>query len=369
MKPLFDNPTPAKSAQQGVSLQPDLNVSSTQDLPAVVSSGSTEVATVKPPRITDNQISAIGSTAGAGMAAMSTRILEHVRTSNTGEFGKDLNDMVMLAKGLDPAALQDKGFVSRLFGMATSAKERMLAQFKNVNDQITTLATSLEGKAQLHTKRIGDLEKVYNDNVAYHQTLEQCVVECSNEHALLAADYEIESKKAVGDSFGAQVLADYQRLLDRLEKRKDDLMRAMLLSKQYAPQVRMMQEDARALVSKFDSVKVVTLPAWQNTFTLYVLQLEQKQSVEVLNAVDDATDAALRKSADLLRSNSSAIATSRNRSVVSADTLQHVNNQLIGAVEDVQKIDAEGRARRAAEQPKLLEMEQQLIAAFAPGKR
>lgn len=369
MKPLFDNPTLAKSAQSGVSLQPDLSVSPTQDLPAVVSANTTALAPVKPPRITDNQIAAIGATAGAGMAAMSTRILEHVRTSNTGEFGKELNSLVLLAKGLDPAALQDKGMVSRLFGMASSAKERLLAQFNHVNGQITALASSLSSKALLHTKRIDDLETIYNDNVGYHQALEQSVKQCGSEHELLAADYAVESKKPVGDSFGAQVLADYQRLLDRLEKRSDDLQRAMLLSKQYAPQVRMMQEDARSLVSKFDTVQVVTLPAWQNNFTLYVLQLEQKQAVDVLNAVDDATDAALRKSADQLRENSSAIATSRNRSVVSTDTLLHVNNQLIGTVEDVQKIDAEGRARRAAEQPKLLEMERQLIAAFAPGKR
>lgn len=335
----------------------------------MVSTGSTALVPIKPPRITDKQIAAIGATAGAGMAAMSTRILEHVRTSNTGEFGKDLNALVLLAKGLDPAALQDKGLVSRLFGMASSAKERLLGQFNHVNGQITTLASTLSSKAQLHEKRITDLEAIYNDNVGYHQALEQSVQECVAEHQLLAADYEVESKKPVGDSFGAQVLADYQRLLDRLEKRSDDLQRAMLLSKQYAPQVRMMQEDARSLVSKFDTVQVVTLPAWQNNFTLYVLQLEQKQSVEVLDAVDDATDAALRQGADQLRANSSAIAKSRNRSVVSTETLLHVNNQLIGTVEDVQRIDAEGRARRAAEQPKLVEMEQQLIAAFAPGKR
>lgn len=371
MKPLFDNPTLAKSAQTGISLQPGLNGSSTQDLPAVVSTSTTSLATITPPRITEKQISAIGATAGAGMTAVSSRIVQHVRTSDTGDFGKDLTSLVMLAKGLDPAALQDKdkGMVSRLFGLASSAKERMMAQFTHVDGQITALATSLTSKAQLQAKRIDDLEMLYNDNVGYHDALQEGVRECANEHARLAADYAVESKKKVGDSFGAQVLADYQRLLDSLEKRGDDLQRAMLLSKQFAPQVRLMQDDARALVGKFATVQSVTLPAWQNNFTLYVIQLEQKQSVDVLDAVDDATDAALRKGADQLRANSVAIATSRNRSVVSIETLQHANDQLIGGVEDVQRIDAEGRARRDAERPKLLAMEQQLIAAFAPGKR
>src|SRR5690606_29108009 len=117
----------------------------------------------------------------------------------------------------------------------------------------------------------------------------------------LRKDYGEQSKIAVSDSFGAQRLADHQRLIDRLTKRVDDLRRAMLLAKQSGPQIRISQDNARALVQKFGDIKVVTLPAWKNVFAQYVLQLEQKKTVELLGMVDNATDEALRRGADLLR--------------------------------------------------------------------
>lgn len=351
---------PVAAANPFAMVKPDTTLAATRP-----SGGSL----VSPPPITDDQITAIGADAANALKGVSTELLAQVRATDAAEFGKGLNDLVVMAKGLTPDQLKDQGVMGRIKGLFSTAKERMVSQYASVEKQLDTLTLELDAKAQLHKKRISDLDKLYENNMHYHQALEAAVHTC--QQYLVQVEQAQKQAEAVAraDSFDAQVIADYQRLFQRLEKRISDLQRAMLLSKQVAPQIRMMQEDARSLVGSFGDVKTVTLPAWKNTFSLYVLQQEQKQSAELLAKVSDATDAALRQSADLLRQNSNEIAKARNRDVVSVDTLNHINAQLIGAVEDVKRIDAESRTRRKAESVKLLAMEAELVNSFVPGKR
>ena len=383
MKPLFEPTTLAKSHSTDVVdvtpvtkapepsslslVKQELTPLQSIDFPVVPAQRTT--LTVVAPRVTDDQISEIGANAANALKGVSSQLLGQVRASDTGDFGKGLSDLVGLAKGLSPDQLKDQGLFGKVRGMFFSAKERLVSQYATVEKQIDSLTLELNKKVGLHKKRVGDLEALYTSNFEYHQELDAGVTTCNQVLTTLQADYQTEQAKVIGDSFGAQVLQDYQRLIARVEKRIDDLGRAKMLSKQVAPQIRLMQEDTRALIGKFGDVQAVTLPAWKNTFSLYILQLEQKKSVELLTKIDDATDAALRQSADLLRENSATIATSRNRSVVSIDTLSHIQAQLTGAIEDVKRIDDEGRARRIAEAPKLLAMEAELIKAFAPGQR
>lgn len=366
MKPLFDTATLAKSTVTlPTIIGGDALVKHSQELVPL----STERTAVQPPRISIDAVGEIGAAAAGALKGVSSSLLGQVKASNTGDFGKGLGDLVGLAKGLNPEALQSRGLLGRLRGLVSSAKERLMTQYASVDTQITTLTTDLDKKAQLHRVRIADLESLYLSNFNYHEELDSSVAHCRHLLAQALADYEQEKAKVVGNSFGAQVLNDHQRLIGRIEKRTDDLERAKVLSKQLAPQIRQMQDDTRALIQKFGDVLAVTLPAWRNIFTLYVLQLEQKQAVQLLDSIDDTTNEALRKSADLLRENSVAIAESRNRSVVSIDTLTHVQAQLLGSITDVQRIDGEARKRRQEEAPKLIEMEQELIRTFAPGQR
>ncbi len=370
MKPLFENATVAKTKPTDVvdlTPLPKGALTPVHSLePAAPAAAPLQIV---PPRITEDQVANIGAEAAQALTGVSSSLLGQVKVSNTGEFGQGLNQLVVLAKGLDPDNMKGKGLVGRVVGFMSNTKERLVAQYASVEHQIDALTVQLDGKAALQTQRIGDLETLYTNNFNYHELLHAAQQRCRELAAQVRVDYEHEAGKGVTDGFAAQILGDYQRLIQRLEKRVDDLERAKLLSKQVAPQIRTMQEDARSLVQKFGDVKAVTLPAWKNTFSLYILQLEQKQAVELLNAVDDTTDAALRKGADLLRQNTAAIAESRNRAVVSTETLTHVTRQLVGAAQDVARIDAEAAARRKADEPKLRAMEQELIAAFAPGKR
>jgi uncharacterized protein YaaN involved in tellurite resistance len=97
-----------------------------------------------------------------------------------------------------------------------------------------------------------------------------------------------------------------------------------------------------------------------------VLALESKKGAELVNTVYDATDAAFRMQADQLRENTQQIARAQQRSVVTIETLEHMQTQLLGAVDDALKIADEGRKAREAAQPKLRQLEQGLISRFSP---
>ena len=140
----------------------------------------------------------------------------------------------------------------------------------------------------------------------------------------------------------------------------------MLMATQMVPQIRLSQDNARALTDTFTESST-SIPAWRNVFSLYLLQLEAKQSAAVANAAYDATDAGFRAQADMLLENTEAVARAKQRSLVSLETAQHVQTQLVTAFEKLEQISKEGRQRRKEELPKLQELEREFIARFSHG--
>ena len=365
MKPLFAEKPSAtlntRPAEMSIDLSPVTHAVAPRTAPAP-RAASLPVA----PRITETQIGALGTDAATGLSNIPNRLIASVRAADAGDFGSGLSQLVSLAKGLDPSAKQ-KGLISKVANLFGSAKERMLSQYRTVEQQMDQLMNQLQQKATTHLARIDDLEQMYVANMQYHQQLENAVAKC-DEYLVELRAY-IAAAGAPTDAFAAQQLADVQRMADRADKRGDDLRRAMLLAKQNAPQIRTMQDNARMLVDKFADIRAVTLPAWKNTFGLYLMGEEQREAVALTNSIDNATDDALRRGASMLRQNTAEIATARQRSVVSTETLSHIQSELLGALDDANRIAADGIAARQRDLSRLASMESELVQRFAPGQR
>lgn len=313
------------------------------------------------------KIERTSATATRGLAELPAKLMASVKASDADAFGDDLNKLVGMAKQLDPDQYNRKGLVGKALSLFSNTKERMLAQYNTVEQQMTRLLAELETKAGHHRQRIQDFDRLYESNMQHHQDLDMAAKSLQAECVRLRE--ELANRPAPVDAFEAQQDAEVQRTIDRLEKRVDDWQRGMLLAKQTAPQIRLLQENARGLVQKFADVRDVAIPAWTSAFGLYLLHQEQARDVALCHAVDDATDSALRRGADLLRQNATSIATARQRSVVTVETLQHVQQQLLGAFDDVLRIDREGKAARTAALPQLKALEDELITKLAPGQR
>lgn len=365
VKPLFaDDSASAAVTTLSPAVLPAVDLTRKQDNPLTTGPVKSPLQTLGTRKITDADIDSIGDKYAGTLSKLSTQMLNSVRASDADQFGKALNDLVLQAKGMDPQGLNKKGLLSRITNLFGSVKEHMLAQYQTVEKRIDELVGQVDKYALTQTSRITDLEDMFVVNYQSHQGLEQEIARASDMKQLVGQDIDQAKTLVNPDAFIAQQIADMNNKFLRLEKKIDDLKRLELLAKQAAPEIRLLQDNARTLVDKFKNIKELTLPAWKQAFTLYLVQLEQKAAAQLANSVDDATNAAFKMQADMLRQNTQDIAKAKQRSVVDLDTLQHVQEQLLGAFDDMEKIAQDGRKARQDAEPKIKALEQQLITRF-----
>lgn len=370
MKPLFSaeeeaNAASAVPSTPAPALPPLFSPAGTDALPALrPEASSAPLVRVDISGIDDKAIESLGGATGASVAKVSAKLLGTVRASDADVFGAQLNELIATAKGLDPAKLRSGGLMARVTGMFGSVKEKMLSQYQVVESRMDTLVTEMTRHANVHRGRINDFDEMYKGLEIYYQGLDADVKKGEAWAAKL--QQAVAQQAAPANAFEAQQATELRRRLERLEKRIDDLRRAMLMATQMVPQIRLSQDNARALTDTFTDIVNVSIPAWRNVFSLYLLQLEAKQSAAVANAAYDATDAAFRTQADMLLENTETVARVKQRSIVSLETAQHVQTQLMTAFDKLEQISNEGQQRRKDELPKLQELERELITRFSP---
>lgn len=317
--------------------------------------------------LTEQDIAKLGESASQGLSTIPNRMLAGVRASDGADIGAELNKLVLVAKGLDPARANQKGVIASIRNVFSNTKERMLADYNTAEKQMDSLVTSLDQKALTQLQSIKDMDTLYVQNMELHQNLERAKAE--GEIMLADLDAYIKAQPAAPDAFTGQLIADKVRLLARVEKKIHNLGVNMMMAMQFAPQIRLSQDNAYGLIQAFQEVKTGALPAWKSAFTLYLTQREQANGAALVEASRSATETALRRGADLLRQNSADIARINQAPMVSIETLQYVQTQLLGSFEDIRQINEAGKAQRATEAPMLLQMEKDLIAQLAPGQR
>ncbi|KAF1025863.1 MAG: TelA-like protein [Burkholderia plantarii] len=199
MKPLFDDkPSGVPDAQQRaqaspapaapapafapVTAAPVVSAALPATLPAVIPASVPDVAPVVTHAaplvdasrlISLDEIDQLGIAQGTRIAAFSKQILTSVRASDADQFGDKLNELIATAKGLDPRGADKGGLLTQVTRFFRSTKEKLLAQYESVSSRMDTLVVELENHAQRQKSGIDELERMYNDNYALHQELEQ----------------------------------------------------------------------------------------------------------------------------------------------------------------------------------------------------
>ena len=85
-----------------------------------------------------------------------------------------------------------------------------------------------------------------------------------------------------------------------------------------------------------------------------------QQAMKAQNEVTNMTNELLKKNAETLKMATIETAKESERGVVDIETLQHTNQQLIATLDEVVKIQTEGRAKREEAQKELVKIEQEL---------
>jgi len=306
-----------------------------------------------------------GVEAQRGLTEHSREVLRLVRAKDVEPVSRALTDLVVHVKKMKAGSPPVK------LGGIFDAGRRFIARYEKVGRQIDKIVERLEGQKDILLKDIVYLDLMYRENAQLCGSLriyiaagEMKVVQLKGELETLRSE-----AKASGDSADAQAVQDLAGLITRLERRIHNLRLTRTLAVQSAPQIRLVQAGDHALVEKVQSSIMTTVPLWMQQLAMAVSLLNQKRTLDLQRRITETTDRLIRENSQMLRENAVQIATEMERGVVSVETLTKANEELIGAIEGVVKVQQEGRKKRIEAERVLSGIEaglkQKLIAAKA----
>lgn len=303
-----------------------------------------------------------GAASQKKIADFSGAALESVRTKDLGEVGDMVASLVTELKGFDATAEQPKGFFG-LFKKAGGQIEELKTKYAKAEVNVDRITGMLEGHQVTLMKDIAMLDKMYEKNLVYFKELTMYILAGKQKLAETRATELpalVEKAKASGLPEDAQAAKDLDDLCGRFEKKLYDLELTRNVSIQMAPQIRLVQGNDAMMAEKIQSSIVNTIPLWKSQMVLALGLANSQQAIEAQRAVTDMTNELLKKNAAALKQGTIEAARESERGIVDIETLQQTNRSLIETLDEVIKIQAEGRDKRAAAEVELGKIEGEL---------
>ena len=308
-----------------------------------------------------NIVMQYGSASQKRVAGFSETALENVRTKDLGEVGDMITDLVVELKGFN-ADEDEKGFLG-FFHKKVDKIATMKTKYDKAEVNVDKIATMLEGHQVTLLKDIAMLDKMYEMNMTYFKELTMYILagkkKLAEERATTLADLRAKAEKS-GLAEDAQAANDFANLCDRFEKKIYDLELTRTISIQMSPQIRMIQNNDTLMAEKIQSTIVNTIPLWKNQMVLALGLAHSEQAMRAQREVTNMTNELLKKNAEMLKTGSIEIAKESERGIVDLETLKHTNEMLITTLDEVAKIQSDGKAQRAAAEEELGRIEGQL---------
>ncbi|MFH7810297.1 toxic anion resistance protein [Acinetobacter sp. BSP-153] len=313
--------------------------------------------------INHNAVAEYGKNIATQTSGYTDELLNLVQNKDLDETGQKLNQVVQVAQQLNTSSILNKkknsGFFGGLMSKIKGAKSNIDMHFNTTKEQIDTLVKEIEKSQSGLKARVDTLDRMFHGVQSEYKQLGVYIAagklkqdEIQQEIATLTAQAQ--------DQTTTQRVYDLNHLANNLEKRVSDLQVLQQSAMQTLPMIRIIQSNNLMLVDKFYAIKNITLPAWKNQISLAISLNEQKNSVQLANTIDDATNDLLKRNADLLHQNSVDTAKANQRSVIDIETLEHVQNTLIKTVNDVIQIQKEGMQKRAEATTRLRSLQDNL---------
>ena len=301
---------------------------------------------------------------GAGtqkkMADFSDAALANVRTQDLGQVGELLVNVVGELKGLDEE--EEKGLFG-FFRKQANKLENMKNRYAKAEVNVEKIADALQQHQVRLMKDSAVLDKMYEQNLAYFKELTMYILAGKKklEEVRTGKLQELqETAKLTGLAEDAQRARDLSEKCLRFEKKIHDLELTRTISIQTAPQIRMIQNNDTVMVEKIQTTLVNTIPLWKNQMVLALGIAHSTEAAQAQRQVADVTNAMLTQNAQKLHMASVETAKEAERGIVEIETLKKTNAELIATLDDVMKIQAEGRTKRQAAETEMAKMEDDL---------
>lgn len=307
-----------------------------------------------------NQILQYGAGTQKKMADFSDTALENVKTQDLGEIGELISNVVGELKDFD---VQEEGKFFGFFRKQTSKIENLKNKYDKAQANVEKIADSLQQHQVRLMKDSAMLDKMYEQNLNYFKELTMYILAGKKklEETRNGKLAEMKNKAVLsGLPEDAQAARDLDEKCSRFEKKLHDLELTRTIAMQTAPQIRLIQNNDTVMVEKIQTTIVNTIPLWKSQMVLALGIAHSAEAAQAQKQVTDITNELLRKNAETLHMATVETAKESERGIVDLETLQKTNADLIQTLDDVMRIQMEGRQKRQAAEMEMHRMEEEL---------
>lgn len=303
-----------------------------------------------------------GAASQKKLSDFSETALSRVKTQDMGETGELITGLIAELQGFDANAEQPKGILG-FFKKTSNSIEQLKTRYDSADKNVERIKAKLEDHQVVLMKDIAMLDKMYEYNLVYFKELTMYILAGKKKLAdvraneLKAAQEKAQRTQLPEDAQAARDLAD---MCDRFEKKLYDLELTRNVSIQMGPQIRLIQSNDTMMAEKIQTTIVNTIPLWKNQMVLALGIAHSQQAMAAERAVTDATNELLKKNAATLKQGTIDIAKESERGIVDIETLQQTNKQLIETLDELNKIRADGKVKRANAEQELGRIEGEL---------
>ena len=304
-----------------------------------------------------------GAASQKKLSDFSDTALSRVRTKDMGETGKLITDLIGELQGFDATEESSQKGIFGFCKKKANDLEELKVKYDKADVNVERIKAQLEDHQVVLMKDIAMLDKMYQLNLVYFKELSMYIL-AGRKKLQQVRDTDLKAAQEKAQRTGlpedAQAARDLADQCDRFEKKLYDLELTRNISIQMGPQIRLIQSNDTMMAEKIQTTIVNTIPLWKNQMVLALGMAHSQQAMQAERAVTDATNELLKKNAATLKQGTIEIAKESERGVVDIETLKQTNQQLISTLDELNKIRADGKAKRAAAEQELGRIEGEL---------
>ena len=309
-----------------------------------------------------NMIIQFGAGAQKKVADFSETALNSVRTKDLGEVGNMLIDVVLELKGFD-VNQEEKGGILGFFKRNTNKLSSLKTKYDKAEVNVNKICKALEGHQIQLLKDVATLDKMYELNKTYFKELSMYIL-AGKKKLKEAEEKELPALQKKAQESGlpedAQAANDFANLCNRFDKKLHDLELTRMISIQMAPQIRLVQSNDTMMTEKIQSTLVNTIPLWKSQMVIALGINHSQEAAKAQRQVTDMTNELLKKNAENLKMATVETAKESERGIVDIETLRSTNESLISTLDEVIRIQEEGRQKRKDAEVELNRIETEL---------
>ncbi len=297
----------------------------------------------------------------SNVSNFSNEILKQVRTKDLGGAEDILLNLRGEIKNFDEKL--NKKPLLPFFDNIKKKIGRMRTEYASVEKNIHAIELKLEGHYKNLAKDVNIFDKLFVQNQQYFKDLSlhiQAGEEKLQEVLSSTLPALKDEAESTSDQHKIQEYKDLEQHVVRFERKVHDLKLTRMVVLQTAPQIRMIQSNSSSLMEKIQSSIVNTLPLWKNQMVLTLGIAHAQSALEAQRAITDATNELLKRNSEMLKDATINVAKETERGIIDIDTIKKANTDIISTIEEVLRIQKEGREKRKVAEQDLLQAETEL---------